>query len=78
VEFQVMPDPADVVLDGSGTPVLTFEHSHARGPGWVLHCPDATAGVESYYLGGDLEDVDSAEEAAEAKLTALADDSDTY
>jgi hypothetical protein len=76
VEFQVMPDASDVAFDGSGTPILTFEHSHAGGPGWVLYCPDGADGVDSYYLGGDLDDVDGAEEAAAARLTMLEGDPD--
>jgi hypothetical protein len=78
VQFQLVPDPADVTFDGSGTPILTFEESHAGGPGWVLYCPDETDRAESYYLGGELQDLDWAEEAATVKLTMLEDDSGAY
>ena len=48
VQLQVMPDAADVDLDEILTPVLTFEYSHAGGPGWVLHRPDGAGGVDSF------------------------------
>jgi len=78
VQLQVMPDAADVDLDEILTPVLTFEYSHAGGPGWVLHRPDDGGGVDSFYLGGDVDDLDWAEDAAISRLRMLEDDPDDY
>ena len=78
VQLQVMPDAADVDFDEILTPVLTFEYSHAGGPGWVLHRPDGAGGVDSFYLGGDVDDLDWAEDAAISRLRLLDDDPDAY
>ena len=78
VQFQVMPDAADVDLDEMVTPVLTFEYSHSGGPGWVLHRPDESGSIDTFYLGGDVDDLDWAEDAAVARLRMLDDDPDAY
>ncbi len=58
----VMPDPGDVRFDDKGTPFITFECYPDYGDGWVLYYlddPDSpTAGVESYYIGGELGEID--------------------
>lgn len=78
IDLQIMPEAADVDLDDISTPVLTFEYSHSGGPGWVLHRPDASGSVDSFYLGGDADDQDWAEETAVARLRSLEDDPDAY
>jgi hypothetical protein len=72
VQFETIPDPADLTFDGN-MPVLTFERGQAGGPGWVLYSPD---GAESFYLGGDPDDVDWAEEVATTKFVMLAEGED--
>jgi hypothetical protein len=68
IDVQVMPDPADVMFDDAGTPILTFERHVEHGEGWVLYTLDENDGVDGHFIGGGLADLDWAEGRARTWL----------
>lgn len=66
-EIVVMPDPADIVFDDRGTPILTYQRHAVHGEGWVLYFLEDdsdTAGVEDYFIPGRPEHINDALQAA--------------
>ncbi len=76
VQIVVVPDAGDVVFDEDGTPMLSFTEHPEYGPGWDLSYLDdpfsPTAGVESYWIGGTIDELDWAEARAREYLWQVA------
>ena len=58
VQVVVAPDPGDVMFDDDGTPMLAWSWHPEFGEGWSLYTMDSSDGVEDYFIGGRVEDVD--------------------
>ena len=62
----------------SGRPMLTWGHHPFHGNGWTLWYLDDpasdTAGVEEYFIPGDLTEVDAAVRSAQSLLESVRSD----
>jgi hypothetical protein len=64
------PGHEAATFDEAGTPILCHEFRPRLGWGWCLYYfADDTGGVDDYFIGGDLTDVDWALEQAEEWLS---------
>jgi hypothetical protein len=77
VRYEPESDPS-VTFDENGTPFLRFGQLAGYGMGWTLYYlidpAIPTAGVDTYFIPGDLTDVDRVVELAQAHLDILAGD----
>ena len=79
VKVRYEPDhDGTVAFDEHRTPFLQYGRHPEYGPVWTLYYlddPDSeTAGVESYFIAGDLADVDAVVKSAQRWLAGLRDD----
>ena len=73
IDVRFEPDHEAIALT-DGRPMLTWGHHPKHGYGWTLWYLDnpesPTAGVEEYFIPGDVGDVDAAVQSAKRWLSA--------